>query len=392
MKWCNEECPEINKSEWTEKEDNILKENALQTWTNWKFIIHEMGSNRSEFQAICRAKELTLRIFKEPQMWSPEEDEKLLSIISNCRNTESVPWDKVSKLLGTRTANQCKVRFKQSLINYNHQGKWQEHEDIFLLDAVNKYGPIDWDKISSFVPGRNARQCRARYMNTLDVNRNVETWTPEDDELLLRLTTIVGRGVWSEISPLFPGRTPLDLRARYKSYVLNVYHGRKINYNTVPTQTKFLQDRKDQTISRIKGLEESESINEAPSDNVFKRFGIGGYVMKEGKAVLRETAKERLGKFHIFTSGVYRKPILTDDRRLLRHEKLLENMNPEDRENFERIRRRVEVLKKEKEEKLAKIEAMLDGEEKVKAIAEMNEEDSTRLTKLLKETVTVQPK
>lgn len=278
QKWCNELCPQINKEPWTDKEDTILKETACQSWTNWKFVVHELGTNRSEFMCIKRAKELYLKIYHEKQPWTPEEDEKLYSIVSNCRSIHSIPWEKVAKLVGTRNALQCKYRFTQSVDTRLHQGKWTNAEDMFLLDAINRYGPIDWAKIATCVPGRTAAQCRTRWVNFLNLEREHKPWTLLEDELLLRLIKILGRGKWSQMSLFFTGREPFELRGRMKHYLMKCLKNRPLSYEDTILNCRQVNSARMKILMRFQQLENDSTMT---NNEIFKRFGIGNFLMDD---------------------------------------------------------------------------------------------------------------
>lgn len=124
-----EQRPEINKSPWTSEEDERIHEASSISLINWKFVVHELGTNRSEYQCICRAKEIEQKKYNEKQLWSSEDDEKLISIVFGFNNIDSVPWEKVAKLMGNRNTNECRRRFQYSL-NTTHFGMWTHAEDM----------------------------------------------------------------------------------------------------------------------------------------------------------------------------------------------------------------------------------------------------------------------
>ncbi|KAE9553744.1 hypothetical protein FO519_003054 [Halicephalobus sp. NKZ332] len=383
MRWCNQECPEINEGSWKKEEDIFLKNVACQSWTNWKFVAHELGTHRSEFMCICRAKELYTKVYREPQAWTTEEDEKLLSIVSNCRNIQSIAWEKVAKLMTSRTAAQCKIRFKQSLMQNLRHGRWTEAEDMFLLDAVNRYGPIDWGKISSCVPGRNEGQCRSRWTNFLDVKREPQPWTAEDDELLLNCVRIFGKGKWSELSILFENRNPVDLRGRYLHYVRTKFKEKKMDYGTkVSNQFLISMTRRSIILSRFHALE-TDDAKMGNFDDTYKRFGIGNFIVNPSVVKKNQDNVNR----HIYQSGIYRKPLSKDERRKIRFKKFLDTLTEEQKDEINKVKDEIE------NQKIKKIE------EAEKAIQENKEEefygnqakiDAEKITKLMNEIVKVE--
>lgn len=58
MKWCNEEAPIYNKSEWADTEDKKLKELKKQPWLNWDVIAEQLGTSRTAYSCFQRFKHL----------------------------------------------------------------------------------------------------------------------------------------------------------------------------------------------------------------------------------------------------------------------------------------------------------------------------------------------
>lgn len=59
-------------------------------------------------------------------------------------------------------------------------------EDKKLRELVNRHGTSNWIPISKQMPGRNARQCRDRWLNYLSPDVVNGPWTAEEDELLVK--------------------------------------------------------------------------------------------------------------------------------------------------------------------------------------------------------------
>ena len=60
-------------------------------------------------------------------------------------------------------------------------------EDCLLIDLVAQFGNDNWNTIASYMENRNARQCKDRYTVYLSGNFRNDPWTPEEDELVLKL-------------------------------------------------------------------------------------------------------------------------------------------------------------------------------------------------------------
>jgi hypothetical protein len=87
-------------------------------------------------------------------------------------------------------------------------------EDGALKRLVSVYGLDNWGIIASFMPERNARQCRERYESYLAPNVYNAPWTDEEDGLLRRMVGEVGLR-WVKLVSHFPGRNTNSLKNRW---------------------------------------------------------------------------------------------------------------------------------------------------------------------------------
>ena len=102
-------------------------------------------------------------------------------------------------------------------------GKWSQEEDRKLISLIqNMFRKIGskhlktghWRVIANQMQTRTDQQCRLRWEQTLDPSINKAPFTLEEDELLLRKYTELG-SKWSEMSIYFKNRTPCQLRLRF---------------------------------------------------------------------------------------------------------------------------------------------------------------------------------
>lgn len=82
-------------------------------------------------------------------------------------------------------------------------------------DAISQFGPdrIDWKDIGH-VLSRTARQCRDRYRNYLSPDISTSPWSPEEDALLRGKVESLGSR-WATMLRYFPGRTDVGLKNRW---------------------------------------------------------------------------------------------------------------------------------------------------------------------------------
>jgi hypothetical protein len=92
--------------------------------------------------------------------------------------------------------------------------KWSLPEDELLKQSVAKYGVRNWNAVSQEVPHRTGKQCRERWVNQLSPILQHETWTPEEDLLLIQQQRIFGNG-WTQIAASLPGRSPNSIKNRW---------------------------------------------------------------------------------------------------------------------------------------------------------------------------------
>ena len=71
------------------------------------------------------------------------------------------------------------------------------------------------------VEGRNAKQCRARWLEVITHKRSRTGWTEDELQELKWLVELKGRR-WADISSLMPGRTPQDVKNKYNVLLLGV--------------------------------------------------------------------------------------------------------------------------------------------------------------------------
>lgn len=95
------------------------------------------------------------------------------------------------------------------------KGAWSADEDENMKKAVDLYG-TDWKKVSEMVVGRTSKQCRDRYKLKLDPSINHGPWTPEEDDLLVKLQEQLGNQ-WTKIAKQMPGRTENSVKSRFAS-------------------------------------------------------------------------------------------------------------------------------------------------------------------------------
>ncbi|GMM35487.1 hypothetical protein DASC09_028120 [Saccharomycopsis crataegensis] len=86
------------------------------------------------------------------------------------------------------------------------RGPWSPEEDRKLMELITLYGPTNWVRISNFLGSRTAKQCRERYHQNLKPSLNRSPITPEEGALIEELVVRYGKR-WAEIARHLNGRS-----------------------------------------------------------------------------------------------------------------------------------------------------------------------------------------
>lgn len=120
--------------------------------------------------------------------------------------------------------------------NRKPRQKFTQEEDEIMYRFVEENGPTGWHRIVPLIPSRTARQCRERWKNYLAPNVNHDPWTPEEDRLLEEKVQQFGQS-WSKIVAFFPNRTDVIIKNRYALLKRHSANGRlSISYQQVYPQ------------------------------------------------------------------------------------------------------------------------------------------------------------
>ncbi|KAI5292843.1 Pre-mRNA-splicing factor cef1 [Ascosphaera acerosa] len=93
-------------------------------------------------------------------------------------------------------------------------GVWTNVEDETVKAAVSKYGLNQWARVSSLLNSKTAKQCKARWAEWLDPSIRKTEWSREEDEKLLHLAKLMPTQ-WRTVASIV-GRTATQCLERYQ--------------------------------------------------------------------------------------------------------------------------------------------------------------------------------
>ena len=160
--------------------------------------------------------------------WTPEEDQRLLNFLAAGGRAN---WTELVPHFPGKTAQQISERWSKVLDPSLVKRSWTRVEDETIIEFVAQFGTRNWTKLAELLPGRIGKQCRERWRNHLDPCNSKEPWTPEEDQLLIRLHEEYGNQ-WVKIATLMPGRSDNHIKNRWNSKLKKQIECVSANYTT----------------------------------------------------------------------------------------------------------------------------------------------------------------
>ncbi|XP_020538278.1 transcription factor MYB1 isoform X2 [Jatropha curcas] len=100
-----------------------------------------------------------------------------------------------------------------------HRGPWTPREDTLLIKYIQAHGEGNWRSLPKKAGLlRCGKSCRLRWMNYLRPDIKRGNITPDEDDLIIRMHSLLGNR-WSLIAGRLPGRTDNEIKNYWNTHL-----------------------------------------------------------------------------------------------------------------------------------------------------------------------------
>ncbi|KAJ6400753.1 hypothetical protein OIU84_016226 [Salix udensis] len=130
-----------------------------------------------------------------------------------------------------------------------HRGPWTPREDTLLTKYIQAHGEGHWRSLPKKAGLlRCGKSCRLRWMNYLRPDIKRGNITPDEDDLIIRMHSLLGNR-WSLIAGRLPGRTDNEIKNYWNTHLVK----RLRSQGTDPNTHKKLPEPVKREVKRRRG-------------------------------------------------------------------------------------------------------------------------------------------
>ncbi|KAL2547595.1 transcription factor MYB [Forsythia ovata] len=123
-----------------------------------------------------------------------------------------------------------------------HRGTWSSKEDTLLTNYIQQHGEGQWRSLPNKAGLlRCGKSCRLRWMNYLRPGIKRGNITPDEEDLITRLHSLLGNR-WSLIAGRLPGRTDNEIKNHWNTHLLKKLKNSGIEPKIHKPSTKCLKE------------------------------------------------------------------------------------------------------------------------------------------------------